>query len=188
MCVRIYLYVSTFMYTYMHQLTNTYIYINKYTASQVNKLKRLPNTIGKLTNLSTLGLARNELEFLPDSLQFLTALKYIDVHVNCLHTVVPEETYLEWEQAEEANAENVLADFIGVWVCKECMCSRVHLECACICMGVGGWVCVFVRAYVRVCVCACVCACMRASGCAYVRAFVHACVRACGCAVMCACV
>ena len=179
MCVRIYLYVSTFMYTYMHQLTNTYIYINKYTTSQVNKLKRLPNTIGKLTNLSTLGLARNELEFLPDSLKLLTALKYIDVHVNCLHTVVPEETYLEWEQVEEANAENVLAVFIGVWVCKECMCSRVHLECACIRMDVCGCACACVRTYVHVCVCACVCACMRECARAYVRACGRAGVRAC---------
>lgn len=61
-------------------------------------MKRLPDSIGALRNLSTLSLARNQLEFLPTSLKNLSNLKYIDVHVNCLHTVLPEEVFSEWER------------------------------------------------------------------------------------------
>jgi Leucine-rich repeat (LRR) protein len=61
-------------------------------------MKRLPDAIGALTNLSTLGLGRNQLEYIPSSARLLTALKYIDVHVNRLHTVLPEEVFHEWER------------------------------------------------------------------------------------------
>jgi Leucine-rich repeat (LRR) protein len=78
---------------------------------QVNKMKRLPDAIGDLRNLSTLSLARNQLEYLPASLKHLADLKYIDVHVNCLHTVLPEEVFAEWDQKNaEREAVAVFVD------------------------------------------------------------------------------
>jgi hypothetical protein len=68
---------------------------------QVNKMKRLPNAIGDLTNLSMLGLARNQLEYLPDTLKMLTNLKYIDVHVNHLHTLLSEDDWHAYEKHHE---------------------------------------------------------------------------------------
>jgi Leucine-rich repeat (LRR) protein len=64
-------------------------------------MKRLPDAIGTLTNLMTLGLGRNQLEFLPASMSGLTSLKYIDVHVNCLETLLPEEIFMEYEKSQE---------------------------------------------------------------------------------------
>jgi hypothetical protein len=77
---------------------------------QVNKLKRIPNAIGDLTNLSMLGLARNQLEYLPATLKTLTDLKYIDIHVNKLHTLLPEEDWHALEKLQEDG--EVLAVFI----------------------------------------------------------------------------
>ena len=74
-------------------------------------MKRLPDSIGALKNLSTLSLARNQLEYLPTSLKHLADLKYIDVHVNCLHTILPEEIFSEWERkTSEGEAQAVFVD------------------------------------------------------------------------------
>ena len=55
-----------------------------------NRIKRLPNSVSKLTSLTTLWLDVNQLEFITPALAFATRLKSLKLNLNNLTTLPPE--------------------------------------------------------------------------------------------------
>ena len=55
-----------------------------------NRIKRLPNSISKLTSLTTLWLDINRLDLITPALSFATRLKSLKLNLNNLTTLPPE--------------------------------------------------------------------------------------------------
>ena len=81
---------------------------------QENKLKQLPNSVGKLVSLETLNLAGNSLKELPGTVSGLASLRSLDLRNNaklkrlpvelaqcrCLETLVVDSAHLTFPSKE----------------------------------------------------------------------------------------